>query len=96
MNASVYKLRSRRNWLLAIATLSGAFAGSSFAKSHVAACDCSEPRWQLELDHTTETDETVWPTRATLRATSSAWVLLDSLNHDFKVDYVMGGSWLGR
>lgn len=89
-------LASRQRWCIAIATLLGAIFGSSFVNALVAACDCGEPRWQLVLDQTTEADETVWPTHATLSATSSPPVLLNSLSHDFKVDYVMGGSWSGR
>jgi len=89
----VYATRRHRRWFIAITTLLGAILGTSLAKSHVAACDCVELQWQLELDQTTEMDETVWPTRARLRATSSPQVILDSLSSDFKVDHVMGGSW---
>lgn len=90
------KIASRSRWFIAIATVLGAILGSSFAKSYVAACDCSEPQWQLVLDENTELDETIWPTRATLRATSSPQVFLDSVSPDFKVDYVMGGTWPGH
>jgi hypothetical protein len=77
--------------LVAVVALLGALAGATLARSYAGACSCATPGWDLNLAHSTEPDDSIWPEGATLQTTSWGPITIQSFAWlDAKVDFVQG------
>lgn len=77
-----------------IAALFGALAGAAVAQQHARACECAHPVWQLQLNRTTDPDESIWPERPSLEAYPSGPLLFwNQRARDPKIDHLQAGTW---
>lgn len=95
-----HRLRVRRRAakglpvFVGLAALFGALTGAVVAREHARACECATPTWRLELNRTTDPDESIWPERASLETFTSGPLLFWDLSApDPKIDHLQAGSW---
>lgn len=83
---------NRKRVIVALAALLGALAGTSLVRSHADACSCAANNtWDLNLEHSTEPDDSIWPEGAVLQTTSSGDIEVRAYEWlEAKIEYVRG------
>ena len=83
---------NRKRVIVALAALLGALAGTSLVRSNAGACSCAANNtWDLNLEHSTEPDDSIWPKGAVLQTTSSGDIEVRAYEWlEAKIEYVRG------
>ena len=80
---------------VAFAAMLGAVTGTLIVRQQAQACTGAIPEWDLQLNRTTEPDESIWPDRPFLQDGYGQGPLLlwNRRARDPKIDHLQAGTW---